>query len=251
MLSVQYRMHPEIRKFPSEAFYQDKLVDAPQITQEIEEFTQSGIVPECGVVLSRALFATGLAAMNFLDLESQEERIGKSIKNEHEVRYIMSLIDKLGTHLKGLSLAIIAPYKSQVNRLKQALRDLKRPPAPSVEGSTACSSGLADLNCEVNTIDGFQGREKDVVIFSCVRSSRGGIGFVSDERRMNVAITRARRCLIIVGDSRSLSNDAMWGQLLKSLVARSFVRKVKHPFSFDQLQLSTPSPLTNSNQPQK
>ena len=81
-----------------------------------------------------------------------------------------------------------------------------------------------------------KGREKDIVIFSCVRSNKygGPIGFLSDERRMNVAITRARRCLIIVGDSRALEKDPSWGMLLKSLRERDFIRRVNHPFSPDK-----------------
>ena len=71
------------------------------------------------------------------------------------------------------------------------------------------------------------------MIFSCVRSNKNGgpIGFLSDERRMNVAITRARRCLIIVGDSRALGKDPSWGKLMSSLRERNFVKKVTYPFS--------------------
>ena len=78
-----------------------------------------------------------------------------------------------------------------------------------------------------------KGREKDVVIFSCVRSNRHGgpIGFLSDERRMNVAITRARRCLIILGDSRALVKDPSWGLLVQSLRDRNIIKKVSFPFS--------------------
>jgi senataxin len=64
---------------------------------------------------------------------------------------------------------------------------------------------------EINTVDAFQGREKEIIIFSCVRSSaKGNLGFVSDYRRMNVAITRARHCLYVVGNSSTLTRDVNW-----------------------------------------
>jgi senataxin len=114
-----------------------------------------------------------------------------------------------------------------VRRLKQSLLDI----LSSNDSMSNGNSSKAVFDCEVNSIDGFQGREKDIVIFSCVRSNKyGGVGFLSDERRMNVAITRARRCLIIVGDSRALQKDRNWGLLMKSLRDRNVVRNVSYPF---------------------
>jgi senataxin len=78
---------------------------------------------------------------------------------------------------------------------------------------------------EVNTVDGFQGREMDIVIFSCVRTSMHSLGFLSDERRMNVAITRAKKCLVIVGNETALSRDKHWAALISSIKARGFFQK--------------------------
>ena len=68
----------------------------------------------------------------------------------------------------------------------------------------------------MNTVDAFQGREKDIIIFSCVRSNKtGDLGFVSDYRRMNVAITRAKHCLFVVGNSQTLNNDKNWRDFIQ------------------------------------
>jgi superfamily I DNA and/or RNA helicase len=103
------------------------------------------------------------------------------------------------------------------------------------------------MEIDVNTIDGFQGREKDIIIFSTVRSDitsnnnhnnshhhhgHSSIGFVSDERRLNVAITRAKRLLIIVGNSLTLSRDSTWNNLLSSLHNRGYITTVS-PTTFN------------------
>lgn len=106
-------------------------------------------------------------------------------------------------------IGVIAPYKSQVIHIKQRLKE--------VLPETAA-------NVDVNTIDGFQGREKDVIIFSTVRSvtgkDRARIGFVADERRINVGLTRARCSLIIVGQRKALEKDLYWGSLLRTVSER-------------------------------
>jgi senataxin len=74
---------------------------------------------------------------------------------------------------------------------------------------------------DINTVDGFQGQEKDIIILSCVRSSTGGgVGFLSDRRRINVALTRARYSLLVVGDDSTLKADGTWGALIDHARAR-------------------------------
>ncbi len=102
---------------------------------------------------------------------------------------------------------------------------------------SAAQSSVVDV--EVNTVDGFQGREMDIIVVSCVRShhiphdrrkdsstrsSHHHIGFVADERRLNVAITRARKCLVLVGSAETLITDHTWRQLFTSLQERQCVR---------------------------
>ncbi|CAM9822702.1 unnamed protein product, partial [Sphacelaria rigidula] len=107
---------------------------------------------------------------------------------------------------------VISPYKAQVDRIKQ---DLSRRRLFNEDGS-------AIGNVHVCTVDGFQGREVDVVLFSCVRATpagggggRGTIGFLSDRRRMNVAITRAKRSLVILGNVKRLASDRTWRALVE------------------------------------
>jgi senataxin len=97
---------------------------------------------------------------------------------------------------------VISPYKSQVRQLKDRIFKLLR---------CFCDVSLPQDFIEINTVDAFQGREKDIIIFSCVRSSKERqLGFLSDYRRMNVAITRARHCLYVVGNQNTLTRDANW-----------------------------------------
>lgn len=89
--------------------------------------------------------------------------------------------------------AVITPYSAQVKLLQQLL------------------SQDARGQVEVKSVDGFQGREKEVVVFSAVRAStRGGVGFLADTRRLNVALTRAKRGLVVVGSASTLQRDRVW-----------------------------------------
>ncbi len=186
MLNVQYRMHPTIRQFPSEYFYENKLIDAPNTCNR-----------DC------------MSPLILYDLmSSREESSGNSYKNEVEIDFIVKL---LLTNLDGWqnqSVAIITPYKAQLHRLKQEIQTNK------IE------------RVEVTTIDGFQGREKDVIIFSSVRSNRANIGFLCDHRRLNVAITRSKQQLFIIGCIKSLEINQHWNALIMSLRARNLVKTV-------------------------
>lgn len=235
------------------------LVDSDQIGREVAHYdaltstsSPSGgaMVPYSGVsavsaVMSPDLILRGVVPVAFFDVYSGggETRAGKSFKNEAEGRYIISLLEQMHaphasssseTAVHRLSVAIITPYKAQVRLLQDMLR------ASTVVAAIQSRRRAlgSELVIEVNSIDGFQGREKDVVLFSCVRSSgnHGGggdgggssnhksIGFVADERRMNVAITRAKKALLIVGDRHTLRRDKLWEGLLDSLRERGLVR---------------------------
>ncbi len=106
--------------------------------------------------------------------------------------------------MRGTDIGIIAPYAAQIAHLGRLLRD-----DPGVRAGLTSSLGmyraLEAPKIEVKTVDGFEGREKDVIIFSTVRNNTGGyIGFVSDKRRLNVALTRAKRALFTLGNARTL-----------------------------------------------
>jgi len=114
--------------------------------------------------------------------------------NTDEVEIVMKLLVQFleKGELKENDIGIITPYSAQVQKLNDAVKQRKK-------------------NVEVKTVDGFQGREKELIIFSCVRcNTAGNIGFLSDERRFNVMHTRARRGLIVVGSRSTLVDDDLW-----------------------------------------
>ncbi|KAL9691011.1 hypothetical protein QQ045_011428 [Rhodiola kirilowii] len=196
MLQTQYRMHPEIRSFPSKEFYHDALKDADDIGIQTKRpwHRYQCFGPFC-----------------FFDIHQgvESERSGKgSWVNEDEVEFVINLHEKLVsryTELKSSSrLAIISPYKHQVRLLRERFKEKYK----------SDSSKIVDIN----TVDGFQGREKDVAIFSCVRANKDGrIGFLSDSRRMNVGITRARSSILVVGSASTLrKGDEHWKNLVQS-----------------------------------
>lgn len=111
---------------------------------------------------------------------------------------------------------VITPYKQQVREVKRSLSGLIASLGKSCSPSTAPRETI-----EVNTVDAFQGREKDIIIFNCVRSNenthslQAALGFLVDERRLNVAITRPKHFLMIIGDSRTLCRSKVWRALVE------------------------------------
>jgi senataxin len=223
MLTIQYRMAPEIRAFPSKHFYQGKLIDAETIQAQLDFEKAITHRPTIGSVMAQL----GLNPMNFFDIPQghghfSDEKVGTSFRNEAQCRFIVSLLAQVMVAVSklspSLSVAVITPYKAQVRRLKELIRqhdaDFSSPFT-----SEGCDARMEDI-VEVNSVDGFQGREKDVVIFSSVKT-RGSISFLSDERRLNVAITRAKRCLVLVGRASALQSDPMWRALIQDSQAGS------------------------------
>jgi senataxin len=144
--------------------------------------------------------------LTILDLDSQEERGGTSLSNSTEAELALHLYNSLNTSTQGLSLrsrvAIITPYSQQSVLLKSTF--LK-----------ALGNDFSRL-IEVNTVDAFQGREANIVIFSAVRAAGShGIGFLSDVRRMNVALTRAKHFLFIIARCQSITVNPYWRDLVE------------------------------------
>ena len=182
MLTTQYRMHPSISDFPNKRFYEGKLEDG--VNKSDREAPAGMLWPDWDAPLA------------FLPVEGEEllSPDGASKENLVEaswvVKILMGLIEEGG--LEFSDIGIVTPYAGQV----RAIRDM-------------IPETMQDV--EVRTVDGYQGREKDVIIFSSVRSnSDGNVGFLSDGRRLNVALTRSKRGLIVVGDPETLKHDENW-----------------------------------------
>lgn len=210
MLKTQYRMHPEIRSFPSKEFYEEALEDGADIeaqtTRDWHKYRCFG--PFC-----------------FFDIhegkESQHGATGSKV-NMDEVEFVLLIYHRLVTmypELKSSSqLAVISPYGYQVKTFKDRFKEMFG------------SESEAERVVDINTVDGFQGREKDVAIFSCVRANdKGGIGFLSNSRRMNVGITRAKSSVLVVGSAATLKSDPLWKNLVESAEKRNRLFKVSKP----------------------
>ena len=130
---------------------------------------------------------------------------GASKENPAEAGWVAKILENLlqAGDLEETDIGIITPYAGQVRAIRDALTE-------------------RNDSVEVNTVDGYQGREKDVIIFSCVRSnSDGNVGFLADPRRLNVALTRAKRGLIVIGDPETLRNDETWASWLEHIRNRN------------------------------
>ncbi|KAL7084177.1 hypothetical protein ACP275_14G209000 [Erythranthe tilingii] len=199
LLDVQYRMHPSISRFPNSNFYRNKILDAPIV--------QSRSYERC--YIQGRMFGP----YSFIDIPGNNEEFddfGHSRRNMVEVAVGMMLLKKLYKAWSGakekLSIGLISPYAAQV----AAIRDKLPQNYESLENFTV----------KVKSIDGFQGGEEDIIIISTVRS-RGSIDFLSSPQRTNVALTRARHCLWILGNERTLSkSDSVWKELISDAKQR-------------------------------
>lgn len=198
LLDTQYRMHPEISAFPSAAFYEGKLQDGPNMRPlRTSPWHQSEL----------------LSPYRFFDVQGlhQSAPKGHSLVNVAEIRVAMQLYERLLADFRGYDfsgkIGIITPYKGQLREMRSQF------------GGKYGNSIFSHV--EFNTTDAFQGRESDVIIFSCVRASNKGIGFLSDIRRMNVGLTRAKSSLWVLGNSQSLIQGEFWNKLITNARQRN------------------------------
>ncbi len=189
LLNVQYRMHEAIMGFPNRYFYNDRLLAASDV--------QYHRLP---IANNQPLVFIDTAGCGF---EEKVHPAYQSRSNPDEFRIIREHLYQLAeafVEKERPSVAIISPYREQVLYTRQQLTE---------------DAVLSDWNIAVNTIDGFQGQEKEVVYISLVRSNaKGDIGFLQDYRRMNVAMTRAKKLLVIVGDSATIGRSPFYRSLL-------------------------------------
>ena len=150
------------------------------------------------------------------DYDEELEPDGASRRNPAEGRLVFEKVRQLlEAGVSGDDIAVIAPYAAQIRWLRQHAADFAAKLEPvEIDNSNVDAFEINSL--EIDTVDGFQGREKEAVVISLVRSNREGeIGFLADTRRMNVALTRARRKLIVVGDSATLGGHPFYAALLE------------------------------------
>jgi DNA polymerase III delta prime subunit len=202
MLKVQYRMHPAIALFPSKTFYNGELLSGTPPSQRRAPIGFDWPVP-----------AVPLAFVNVED--GAERSDGSSQTNPNEVQRVVNIVKKLaGQHevLPG-DIGVVTPYSAQARAIKKILRGN----APERTRFDAPADPRSMKAVEVSTVDGFQGREKEVIVFSCVRANmNGNVGFLADTRRVNVMLTRAKRGLIIVGHMKTLQQDEIvWKEWLR------------------------------------
>lgn len=195
LLKVQYRMHEDIMKFPSQWFYNGELEAAPEVRHR-------GILD-----WDTAISWIGTSGMDFKE-EFVGEIFGRINKSEADLLLLelKAYINRIGGNRileERIDFGIISPYKAQVQYLRGRIK-----------GDAALKPYRSLFT--VNTVDGFQGQERDVIFISLVRANdEGQIGFLNDLRRMNVAITRARMKLVMLGEAATLAHHPFYRKFME------------------------------------
>lgn len=235
MLDQQYRMHPIISRFPSQYFYDGKLVDGESISPD-----------RCAAAFHSKPCFPPFAFFDCHEGREQGAGGGGSLRNRAEAELAAVLCrglkEEFAEHVGRI--AVLSPYRAQLRELSQAFK-------------AQFGRDVGEM-VDFATVDGYQGREADVVIFTAVRAQAGekgtSVGFLNDVRRMNVAITRARRSLWVIGHLRTLINSKPWRALLeytqqqgllftatkpfKSLLKRTTCQlKPQHPVNLTEMQV--------------
>jgi senataxin len=228
MLTIQYRMQTNIRKFISSTFYDNKLIDSTD-NEYIKKINNEVFYQAIDINKN----------FSFFDLKFSEENYDGKIKsyyNEDEINFTNEFILKINNSLKKVgnstnekkyNYAIITPYQAQVKRFKEKFI-------------------INNIEIAINTVDSFQGQERDIVLFSTVRSSKknnsindnqgGGesIGFLKDFRRMNVALSRAKLGCFIIGNSQKLISNSYWEKLINFCKMKKCFYMIDSPKEFNQ-----------------
>ena len=195
LLNIQYRMSDGIMQFPNHEFYEGHLQSAPEVKYRS--------------ILDWDTAIDWIDTPNEPEYHEEQARDGLSRQNPEEARLTLDAlkqyVEKIGHDrvlYERMDVGIISPYRGQVSLLRRMLRQdsFWKPFRPLIS---------------VNTIDGFQGQERDIIVISMVRSNNDGeVGFLRDLRRMNVAITRARMKLLFIGHRPTLSRHPFYRRLL-------------------------------------
>ncbi|WP_455621187.1 AAA domain-containing protein, partial [Parabacteroides sp.] len=200
LLKIQYRMHEDIMRFSSQWFYHNELESAPEVSGR-------GILR-----LDTPIVWFDTSECDFTE-NTREETMSRVNRQEAEllVEQLRSYIQKISKERvleEHIDFGLISPYKAQVQYIRKLIKQ------------DAFFKPLR-RQITVHTVDGFQGQERDVILISLVRANEDGkIGFLNDLRRMNVAITRARMKLMILGDASTLTRHAFYKELYKYIFQR-------------------------------
>ncbi len=207
MLKVQYRMHAQIMGFSSEKFYGGQLVPHPSVHHADlaaydPRFDDPRFAPDSPVEF------IDTAGCGFAEAAIPESRSTANPEEAHlllqRLAQLLALGEPTAPDQRPLTIGVIAPYRAQINYLKDAIED-----------SAMLNDWLLQRRLSVGTVDAFQGQERDIIAITLTRSNpQGEVGFLSDIRRMNVGMTRARRKLLLVGDSSTLCRLPFFGELL-------------------------------------
>ena len=193
LLKIQYRMHEDIMRFPSRWFYHDELEAAPEVKYRgvLDFDTPASWIDTSELDLQEKAVAEGTGRLN----TGEAELLVRELKNYMERIGIRRILEE------HIDFGVISPYRAQVHYLRHLLK--KEP------FFRPCRRLIT-----VHTVDGFQGQERDVIMISLVRANeKGQIGFLRDLRRMNVAITRARMKLLILGEAVTLTRHPFYREL--------------------------------------
>jgi ATP-dependent RNA/DNA helicase IGHMBP2 len=199
MLTEQYRMHCDLMAFPSQTRYHGQLTAHPSVAQHL--LADLGVAEDPERIGPLVLIDTaGKGWSDEPDASDVEASTRNILQGERTAREVRRLLSR---GLAASDLAVITPYRAQRRLLRSFLTD-------------ALEAGL-----EIGTVDGFQGREKEAIIVDLVRSNDEGlVGFVADRRRLNVAFTRARRLLMVIGDTATLGATEDFETFLNTVDAR-------------------------------
>lgn len=209
MLQIQYRMNEQIMLFPSRFFYHNELLADDSVrNHSLTKLNEDGE-------------AISIPVIDFVDTAGcgfTEEQDSETLSrfNEEEaqllIRHVETLIGEIGVERWSYSIGIITPYSAQVERLSKL--------AETSEKISVIAKWVT-----INTVDAFQGQERDIIAISFVRSNeKSEVGFLSDIRRTNVAMTRARKKLIMIGDSATLGTNPFYLELLDYVQLNGFYK---------------------------
>ncbi len=217
LLTRQYRMHQHIMQFSNGYFYNNELEADATVKETLLSLNEDDELLNIPITL------LDTAGCSFDEWQNPES-LSLSNKGEADLLFkhlelLLQQYDKTTTTQK-ISVGIISPYKEQIELLKEKLIDFR---LAASQNENNCETMVSEL--AVKTIDGFQGEERDVIYISLVRSNQNSeIGFLSDIRRMNVALTRAKKKLVVIMDTATIGNHPFYKSFVEYCEKNNFYK---------------------------